>query len=193
MKYMHLQQAAYSVNDYVVEPLQPSHMPEIRRWRNEQMSVLRQSRPLTEADQSHYYRSVVVPSFSDPETRIMLFGYSYVGELIGYGGLTNIDWNNRRAEISFLLETSRSDGHGQDPDQYRRDFSHFLLLMRRIAFKDLKLQRLFTETYDIRPLHIQVLENSGFILEGRMRDHVRIGDRYVDSLIHGCLKETEDV
>lgn len=193
MNYKHLQQASYTHGEYKVRAVRESDMPLIKQWRNEQIDVLRQTRLLTDEDQRIYFRDVIRPSFTTDDTRIMLFGYLLGERLIGYGGLTNIDWHHRRAEISFLLETSRSDRYEENREQYRTDFSCFLALMKRIAFEALKMNRLFTETYDIRPLHISVLEQNGFMFEGRMRKHVRIDDRYVDSLIHGCVKETNDV
>jgi RimJ/RimL family protein N-acetyltransferase len=63
--------------------------------------------------------------------------------------------------------------------------------MKSLAFDVLGLQRLFTETYDIRNLHIATLEESGFMREGVMRQHLRIGVNSVDSIIHGCLKNDE--
>ena len=155
------------------------------KWRNEQIDVLRQNRLLTEADQDRYYREVVEPSFSEDRPRIILFSYLRDEDCIGYGGLTNIDWDSRRAEISFLVDTDRT----RDLKVYREDFSVFLRLMKRIAFGALQFNRLFAETFDIRPHHIRILEDNGFRLEGRMRQHVIIRGRPVDSLIHGCLKE----
>jgi RimJ/RimL family protein N-acetyltransferase len=51
------------------------------------------------------------------------------------------------------------------------------------------LQRLCTETYAFRDSTIQVLEQCGFRQEGRLREHVRIGERWVDALVHGCLHD----
>jgi len=48
----------------------------------------------------------------------------------------------------------------------------------------------FTETYALRKHHINVLEDAGFELEGVMRDHVRIGGKFVDSLIHSLIKKS---
>jgi len=48
---------------------------------------------------------------------------------------------------------------------------------------------LFTETYDIRPRHVAILEMNGFKLEGRLIDHVLIDGKYIDALIHGCVND----
>ncbi len=71
------------------------------------------------------------------------------GEPVGYGGLTNIDWEARRAELSFLVEPARAT----DPECYEGDLRAFLaLVVDGLVFADLGLHRVFTETYDIRPL-----------------------------------------
>ena len=191
MKYERLKSDIYRMGEYSIRSIKLEHMDAIRVWRNEQIDVLRQARPLTNADQQFYYHNTVLPSYSDPQTKLMLFSYFQNENLIGYGGLTNLDWINLRGEISFLLETSRSDKFEQE--QYRYDFSIFLQLIKSVAFVELSLHRLFTETYEFRKLHISVLEQNGFMFEGRMRQHVRINGRFVDSLIHGCVKETNDV
>ncbi len=63
-----------------------------------------------------------------------------------------------------------------------------LALLAEVAFRSLELNRLHTETYDIRPSHISVLEASGFQQEGRMREHVVIAGKPTDALLHGRLR-----
>jgi len=158
----------------------------IRVWRNAQMRVLRQSRPLSPEDQKRYFRDVVMPTFEQPQPPMLLFTYLLDDHPIGYGGLVHIDWENRRAEISFLLETARSR---EDADgEYARLFSCFLALMKRIAFDELGLNRLYTETFDIRPLHVQVLEQNGFRPEGAHAP-ARAGGRPVRRFVDPRLSE----
>jgi len=190
MKYNQLSDIQYNTDCYSIVPIRESDMMMIKEWRNEQMDVLRQSKPLTDEDQKRYFDGPVRASFEQPHPRIMLFSYLLDDRLIGYGGLTNLDWSNKRAEISYLLETSRSSETNRE--QYTADFSSFLTLMKRIAFEELDLNRLFTETFDIRPLHIAILEHNGFHYEGRMRQHVHMNGQYIDSLLHGCLVEEYD-
>jgi RimJ/RimL family protein N-acetyltransferase len=71
---------------------------------------------------------------------------------------------------------------------YRQDFLAHLRLLGQAAFTGLTFNRLFTETYDIRPAHVAVLEEAGFRPEGRLRQHVRLGPgTFADSLMHGQL------
>lgn len=169
---------------YSLSKLEEKDLELIKNWRNEQINVLRQRQLLTDEDQKKYWKSVIEPSYSQQHPQQLLFGFYHKNYLIGYGGLTHIDWEARRAEVSFLVATERRD----NPEQYSQDFSAFLPLLLDIAFNQKNLHRLYTETYDLRPDHIAILEDFGFKLEGRLKDHVKIGDRYVDSLIHGYVK-----
>jgi RimJ/RimL family protein N-acetyltransferase len=179
----------FQSGNYSVLPMREEDIYLIKNWRNEQMDILRQKNVLTDEDQKKYYKRYVLPGFSEQVPRIMLFSYLLEGQCIGYGGLTNIDWESKRIELSFLINTNRKN----DESLYRSDFGIFIELMKEIVFKELNFNRIFTETYDIRPVHISILENSGFKLEGRLKEHVMINGGFVDSLIHGFIKEYYNV
>jgi len=164
-------------------PIRHKDMASILQWRNAQLKVLRQSGTLTTEQQECYYQQVIAPSFGENEPKQILFSYLHGEELIGYGGLVHIAWHDRRAEVSFLVATERAE----NASMYSQDFSLYLSLIKETAFQHLGFKRLFTETYDIRPLHISILESSGFIPEGRLKAHVWIDAMPVDSLIHGCV------
>ncbi|AEA42230.1 GNAT family N-acetyltransferase [Fluviicola taffensis] len=181
----YLNNTSYSLNGFQVTPMRESDIYLIKDWRNAQLDVLRQTKLISNEDQSNYYQSVVKSSFEKEQPSIMLFSFLHLGECIGYGGLTNIHWQDKRVELSFLVNPV----HTRDPEIYERDFKHFIELMKEITFKELGFNRIFTETYDIREKHIRILESCGFILEGRMRSHVCINGIFVDSLIHGILNK----
>ncbi len=176
---------SYNLGSYCIVALRESDIYKIKEWRNGQIDILRQAQPLTDADQQKYYNDVIAPSFKDPFPKQILFSFLKNDELIGYGGIVHIAWNDKRGEISFLLNANRT----RDAAVYKNDFHFFLQLIKRVAFEDIKLNRIYTETFDIRPLHISVLEENGFAFEGRMKQHVFIYDQFFDSLIHGCLYE----
>ena len=169
---------------YAVRSIAREDMEPIRRWRNAQMDVLRQPAEISPAEQERYFELAIEPTFKQQRPRQILLTLLEDGEPVGYGGLTNLDWDARRAELSFLVAPERAG----DPDVYERDFRAFLeLAVDGVALRDLNLHRVFAETYDVRPHHVSILESFGFVPEGRMRDHVRVGDRYVDSLLHGYV------
>lgn len=157
----------------------------LRRFRNEQLSVLRQRCPLGAADQERWFEEVVVPTHADPEPSFLLVSILDDAEgFIGYGGLTHIDWPQQRAEVSFLMSPERA----ARAEIYRGDMLAFLSWIQRWAFDELQLHRLFTETYAFRTEHIRTLEEAGFVPEGRLRHHVvdpSDPSGFVDSLLHG--------
>lgn len=157
----------------------------IMNWRNDQIDVLRQAKPLTPTGQKSYYENVIRPTFGEETPAQILVSYLLNGTLIGYGGLTNINWQERSAEVSFLLDTERSN----DIALHCQDFRHFLKLLQTYAFDGLKLDRLHTETYDIRPHHVEVLETAGFKPQGRLPNRVIIEGKPTDSLLHASVRQ----
>ena len=93
--------------DYSLLPIQKKDMYAIKEWRNSQIDVLRQSKLLTNDDQDKYYMNVITPLFKLKQPDQLLFSYMKSKECIGYGGLVNINWQHKRAELSFLLDPER--------------------------------------------------------------------------------------
>jgi|GEM_PF-132692 len=183
-KYICLEKNHHSSDRYSIIPIRQIDMELIRQWRNEQIEILRQKVPITVREQRRYFKEVIKPLFNEKTPNQILFSYLLDKELIGYGGLTNVDWESGRAELSFLLDSKRTG----DENLYRKEFSSFLKLIKQIAFDYLSLHKLYTETFDIRSLQVSLLEENGFILEGRFKDHVLINKAYCDSLIHGLMR-----
>ncbi len=156
----------------------------IREWRNQQIDILRQVAPLTTAQQDAYFSDVIRPQLSTVEPEQILFSYLEDGRAIGYGGLVNLAWHHRRAEVSFLVDPQRLT-----LGKYDQDLSIYLEMISRIAFDDLALHRLTTETSAVRVDHVATLERSGFALEGVLVDHRVVDDGYGDSLLHAKVNE----
>ena len=91
-----------------------------------------------------------------------------------------INWKSKTAELSFLVDTNRYS----DKNLYKSDYNSFLTLISKIVFEDLKFKKLFTETYDIRPYHIEILEKFGFKEEKRIKNSVEINGKNVCSVFH---------
>jgi RimJ/RimL family protein N-acetyltransferase len=179
-----LRQQHFEHNGYAIVPIRPKYIEPMRRWRNAQLDVLRQPAPITPAQQESYFAKNIWPNMSTEAPPNILMGLLLDERLIGYGGLVHVSWGDRRAELSFLVDDVRA----KHLDQYARDFSAFIALAQRMAFDDLGLHKVFTETYAIRRHHIGVLESAGFQREGVLRDHVRIRGAFVDSIMHGMVR-----
>ncbi|SFP77606.1 GNAT family N-acetyltransferase [Hymenobacter arizonensis] len=182
--YRPLPQAAFTWENYTLVPIRYEDREPIRAWRNAQLEVLRQPEPLTAEQQDAYFQRVVLPLFDQERPTQLLFSLLHHNELVAYGGLVYISWLDARAEVSFLVDPVRAAKQAV----YREDFLAHLRLLGQAAFGHLGFNRLFTETYDIRPAHVAILEEAGFRPEGRLRQHVRLAPgTFADSLMHGQL------
>ncbi len=186
--YKCLTQNHYSYNDYQLLPIRKQDIMLIKDWRNAQIDVLRQKEPLTEQGQREYFEKIIWPSLAEERPLQVLFSFLKKDTCIGYGGIVHINWEDKRGEVSFLLNPERVG----DQRVYREDFLVYLRLLKEVAYGDLGFHRLTGETFDIRPFHVAILEEAGFCLEGRMKRHVYLNGAYLDSLIHGHLKEYDE-
>lgn len=155
----------------------------IRCWRNAQMEVLRQSEPISAEAQRDYFAEQIWPQMSRAQPQTVLVTVLRDGEAIGYGGLVHCAWEHARAEISVLFAP---DIATQDRE-YWGCLMAFLAMIEEVAFDRLGFNRLTLETYAFREFHIGVIEDAGFVFEGRLREHVWIAGEPVDSLLHAKL------
>ena len=150
----------------------------IKNWRNEKMDVLRQKKTLTDNDQVAYWKTV---SSSD---HTKLFSIKQNGVLIGYFGLVHIDYENKHAEISFLMDPK----FPENTDRYAELFSKAISYACRTGFESLGLHKIFTETYAFREGHIEIISENRFTQDGVLRDHIYLNEKYYDSIIQSKLK-----
>ena len=78
----------------------------LRVWRNQQKSILRQSNNINKKEQRKYFINFYKENCFSKKPLNIIFAIKEKHRLIGYGGLVNISWQNKRAEVSFLLKTS---------------------------------------------------------------------------------------
>lgn len=175
----------FEYGDYYIRTVQDSHIESIRTWRNAQIEVLRQNSPIEPKKQIEYFETNIWPTMTQSFPSNILVSFFKMNELIGYGGLVHIVWEHASAEISFLLSPDRI----KDKTVYSEDFTAFLHLIKQMAFKDIRIRHLFTETYDIRPLHISILESNGFTCKEILQGHVRIKNEDINSIFHECLNQ----
>lgn len=160
-----------------LSPLAEEDLSLIKNWRNEQIEVLRQNKILTDEDQKNWFEKVKT------DKNQVLFAILSGDELLGYCGITHLDFSNHRGEVSFIMNTEIA----KNEPEYEKYFLEVLDMLKAYAFEELKLHKLFTETYEFRKFHIGVLEKFGFNFDGRYKEHVFHEGKYVDSLIHSLI------
>ena len=169
---------------YQTNSIQMEDSESIRKWRNEQITALRQNAPLSKTEQEKYFREVVKPQFDQKQPDQILLRFTNDNQLIGYGGLVHLNWTDKRAEVSFLLETERA----KDQELYQSECKIFMNLLKICAFTVLDLNKISTEAYAHREFHVNDLEQAGFTREGVLREQVKVDGNWVDSIIGSILK-----
>ena len=183
--YKALKNNVFTHGQYSIKPLVHENRLEIMKWRNEQIYHLRQEKPLTVSDQKNYFNTIVSSLFEKDQPKQLLFGYYRGKNLIGYGGLVHIDWNNKRAEISFIMKTSL------EKLEFALHWKIFLQLIEEVAFNELCFNKIYTYAYDLRPHLYPILIDQAFEFESRLRKHYYFDNKYVDCLIHCKFNEVQ--
>ncbi len=100
-------------------------------------------------------------------------------ELIGEVRFKNIKWYNRKAELSMMIaQKYRGKGYGTEA----------LNKIIEYGFSMMNLYRLEAEVIDFNDSSKKLVENSGFVYEGRLREAKYINGKYWDILRYGLLK-----
>lgn len=180
-EYMCLNKQVYSSGHYSLVPLRDEDKFPIMQWRNEQLYHLRQQKPLTAEDQEKYFNTVVAGLFEQVQPVQLLFSYLENNRCIGYGGLVHINWKDRHAEISFIINTEL------EKDFFEQHWITYLSLIERVAFEELNLHKIFTYAFDLRPHLYQAVEKAGYIQEARLKEHCFFENRFVDVVIHSKI------
>ncbi|UUV21276.1 GNAT family N-acetyltransferase [Paenimyroides aestuarii] len=181
--YKVLNKQSYSIGDYSIVPIRFEDRYDIMKWRNEQIYHLRQSKPLTESDQERYFSNVVSKLFEEETPNQLLFSYLKNGECIGYGGLVHINWLDKNAEISFIMNTEL------EKNFFGLHWQTFLRLIQKIAFEDLSLHKIYTFAFDLRPHLYEVIEKCGFIKEAVLKEHCIFNYEFKDVVIHSIINK----
>lgn len=128
----------YESGDIKIVPIRYEDRLLIMRWRNEQMYHLRQQKKLTETDQNHYFGTIVSKLFDAHQPNQLLFSYLQDDVCIGYGGLVHINWKDKNAEISFIIDPKL------EKEYFQQHWTTYLSLIEQVAFEGLELRKIYT-------------------------------------------------
>jgi len=179
--YICLNRQTYSKNGYSIVPLRYEDRYDIMKWRNEQVYHLRQDKLISKKDQDTYFNEVVTALFKQKQPKQILFSYLKDEKCIGYGGLVHINWKDKNAEISFIMKTELEKNY------FYKHWSLFLGLIEQIAFIELKLHKIYTYAFNLRPHLYEILEKCDYKLEAKLTDHVLHKNKYISVFIHSKI------
>lgn len=181
--YKVLNKQIFTEGDYSLVPIRFKDRMDIMKWRNEQIYHLRQSKPLTEEDQNNYFKNVVSKLFDQEQPGQILFSFLKNGKCIGYGGLVHINWVDKNAEVSFIMDTRLEENH------FEKIWKAFLHLLELVAFSEQRLHKIYTYAYDLRPHIYEIFEKCGFVMDARIKEHCFFDKEYVDVIIHSKFND----
>ncbi|MDR6999104.1 GNAT family N-acetyltransferase [Neobacillus niacini] len=98
--------------------------------------------------------------------------------IIGTAMIFNFDQEANQAEIGYVFHQDHwGMGYGTES----------VALMSDFAFKSLNLHKLHASVVDANIGSIRILEKNEYELEGRLKDHYFIEDKYYDALLFGKI------
>jgi RimJ/RimL family protein N-acetyltransferase len=181
--YKCLSKQTYSSNEYQIVPIRDEDKYDIMRWRNDQIYHLRQPQPLTKECQDLYFGTVIQKLFKKDCPDQLLFSYLENGICIGYGGLVHINWIDKNAEISFIINTDL------EFEYFHKHWTIFLSLVEELAFDTLLFHKIFVFAFDLRVKLYEVLEMSSYFNEARLKEHTFFNGNFIDVLIYSKLND----
>lgn len=167
--------------DYSIVPIRYEDRFDIMDWRNEQIYHLRQEKPLTIENQENYFNSIISQLFDQEKPNQILFSFLEKDICIGYGGLVHINWIDKNAEISFIMNTKLEES------KFALIWLNYLKLIEQMAFDELKLHKIYTYAFDLRPHLYDVLLNANYKEDARLKEHCFFEGNYIDVIIHSKI------
>lgn len=180
-KYKCLNKNIYNSGKYKILPLRFQDRYDIMNWRNEQKYHLRQQNDLKLEIQDLYFENVINNLFKLKFPKQILFSYLEDDKCIGYGGLVHVNWKKKDAEISFIMDTVLED------KLFDFHWSIFLNLIEKVAFNDLRLIRIFTHAYNLRPHLYDVLLKNSYNEESKIKSDNTKKSEFV--LVHSKISK----
>ena len=180
--YKILNKQIYSSGNYSIVPIRFKDKLKIMKWRNDQIYHLRQSKPLSEEDQENYFSNTINSLFNQKQPTQLLFSFLKSNICIGYGGLVNINWNDKNAEISFIMNTELEE------KEFDSNWLIFLKLIEDLAFNEIMLKKIYVYAFDLRPHLYRILEVGNYFLDARLKSHCRHQNTFIDVIIYSKIK-----
>lgn len=180
-RYTALKKQIFSNGIYSLIPIRNEDRLVIMKWRNEQIYHLRQNKLLSVKEQNKYFSTIVASLFDKQQPDQILFSYLEGDKCIGYGGLVHINWIDRNAEISFVMDTTL------EKDFFEFHWTTFLGLIITVAFEEIGLHKIFTYAFNLRPRLYRALEEASFKKEAVLKDHSCFDSKYYDVVIHSKI------
>jgi RimJ/RimL family protein N-acetyltransferase len=179
--YKVLNNQVYKSGAFSLVPIRFEDKLDIMKWRNEQIYHLRQDKPLTIENQEIYFNTVISKLFDQKQPNQILFSMLENGICIGYGGLVHINWIDKNAEISFIMNTIL------EKKRFHEIWTVYLNLIEKVALEELQLHKVFVYAFDLRPHLYKVIEENNYFKDAVLKEHCFFNNIYIDVIIHSKI------
>jgi hypothetical protein len=153
---------------------------QFRIWRNNNQirKFFREYRELNSEMQKTWFQKMVI---NDHRTIMLSIQRLSDDELIGCCGLVYINWIHRHADLSLYIgyENAYIDKHGYAEES--------CILLLDYGFKELGLNRIYTEIYDFDLKKDSLYKKLNFHLDGTLRKNYFYEGKWWDSKIYSIL------
>ena len=148
----------------------------IRNWRNNQIKFLRQESKISKEIQISYFRNIVSQELKSKKPNLILFGLIKEKKLVGYGGLVNINWGKKIAELSILFNPKIKE------KEYKVLFYNFVKLAIEFS-KKYNIKILETFTFPFRKNNLQYLKEIGFVKKKIFKKRTKKNEKFFDEIV----------
>jgi RimJ/RimL family protein N-acetyltransferase len=164
----------------VLRPLcTKTDIPHLARWINdpEIRQYLLITYPQMEENEGEWLKQVA----KNDGTNIVLAIETIAGKLIGTMGLHRINWKDRVATTGAIIGEAdfRDKGYGTAAKMLLLDY----------AFNTLNLRKICSSVIAFNERSLQYSLHSGYVIEGRLRQHIFKNGEYHDEINLGVFKE----
>lgn len=181
IKYKALSKNTFKDKEFEIVPIRYEDRLDILKWRNEQIYHLRQERLLNKDDQERYFTKKIIKLFKQTQPNQILFSFLKNGKCIGYGGLVHINWIDKHAEISFIMNTAL------ELCDFDLNWTKFLKQVEKVAFIELNFHKLFVYAFDLRPHLYTTLKKNNYFLDAKLKEHCLYKEKYIDVVIYSKI------
>lgn len=161
-----------------LRPLEMGDEPLLREWRNDPRNwrTLARARPMNELREREYIEKM----YTSNEDVALGIVVKDLDRLIGSVGLHGITLPDRSACFSILIGDvdCQSLGYGTEATE----------LMLKLGFEEINLNRIELDVLASNARAIRAYEKAGFVPEGRLREAIFRGGRFVDLLRYAVLR-----
>lgn len=156
-------------------------LKQLKEWRNNPdfRKNFREYREISDEMQLIWFDKTVV---NDKNTIMFSIRDNSNNELLGCCGLCYINWVHRYADLSFYI----GKNNWYVDDKYAPDAVNELL---KYGFKELGLNKVWTEIYEFDKQKISFLEKFGFKKDGQLRENYFYDGKWWDSFVFSLLKK----